>query len=140
MRIIFGLLIVLLTATPALSSCPSGLEQTTEHVGVSIGGSWGRIFFSDLTTSSKKQQEAEIEEIIQKWLTFTIPLSSLPLDDPDRFINPDQNRQFWSDADGNRVDEAIDATHYTSVACTVEANWSDEEQAFVMTYRVIPSG
>jgi len=70
--------------------------------------------------------------------TTMLGYASLPLDDPDRVINPDQNRQYWSDADGNRVENDLDGTHYTLRTCLVtDVSWGEAEQTFVLSISMI---
>lgn len=55
----------------------------------------------------------KINEWLQAKIDHRQALTDLPLDDPDRLIDPDKPTLFWGDADGNRFStgETLTPTH-----------------------------
>ena len=133
MKIILALLFVLFTSSQAFP-CVQAIEQTTINVGINVGGTWGRVFFADLSTKSHKQQEVEIMERLQSFLDQRIPLDLLVNEEETKMEDPDRATFFWSDSEGKTVDNPLDATHVTSRRCEIKnVQWSDDLQTFIIT-------
>jgi hypothetical protein len=75
--------------------------------------------FSDLPSGNAEKKRAALEQILQNYFDVRIPLSQLPSDDPDKFINPRRPELFWSDVDGIPQTPDSANTHYTSRNCKV---------------------
>jgi len=71
----------------------------------------GRIF--DLSNVAgngfNKNRLAKINDAIQVEIDQLKLLTDLPIDDPDRTINPNRPELFWSDSDGNPVSDPFGA-------------------------------
>ena len=85
----------------------------TSIAGTVVTVSDGRTF--DLSTISgngyNATRLARINAAIQALFDVRIRLVDLPVDDPDRTINPSRVGLFWSDVDGNPL--SVGATHLT---------------------------
>jgi hypothetical protein len=132
-EIIFCILFLLLTTAQAFP-CVQAVESTSVNVGINIGGTWGKVFFADLSTKSHKQQEVEIMGALQSFLDERTPLTALVLGEETKLADPDRANFFWSDADGKTVDNPLNATHITARSCEVRnVQWDDVRQTFLLT-------
>lgn len=71
----------------------------------------GRVF--DLSSvpgnGYNAQRLGKINSAIQDEIDNRVLLTSLPIDDPDRTVNPNAPNLFWSDVDGNPVSDPAGA-------------------------------
>jgi hypothetical protein len=73
---------------------------------------------SDLGGGNIQAKAGRLQQILQGYFDVRIPLIELPVDDSDKFINPNRSDLFWSDIDGV-PQSGINATHLTGRNCKV---------------------
>jgi hypothetical protein len=78
---------------------------------------------ADLVERSGKKQEEELRELLQRPYEESIPITELPLDDPDRGTDPALDSIYWSNDRGDKTVELIDKTHLWSRSCEISVRW-----------------
>jgi hypothetical protein len=119
MKLIFGLLFVLFS-TPILACIPLVTQDGTQ-VTINSGGNIAVFNYDSLGNGSVLLKAGRLAEALQAMFDNRQALTSIPLDDPDRFANPDTPTLYWGDADGNPIASLQEgATHLISRCVIVE--------------------
>ncbi len=115
----FGLVLVPWPAPACIQSAQS--EPTFTEV--CIASICTRVQHADLVERSGKKQEEELRELLQRPYEESIPITELPLDDPDRGTDPALDSIYWSNDRGDKTVELIDKTHLWSRSCEISVRW-----------------
>jgi len=116
---VFGLALVSWPAQACIQSAQSELTFTE----VCIASICTRVRHADLAESSIKKQEIEMSALLQQPYDEIIAITALPLDDPDRGLDPDQGDLYWSNDRGDKTVDLIEKTHLTGRSCEITAQW-----------------
>lgn len=125
-ELFLSLVLLLGTGGIAMAGCPvsgSNVSGTLANGSIQVTiSSIGTITvpFSDLGQGSVQTKAAALQQILQNYFDVRQPLSSLPVDDPDRYINPDLPNIFWSDANGVPQIPETNNTHLTGRNCVID--------------------
>jgi hypothetical protein len=87
-------------ATPALAICIQSGRSESDRTCITIGGNEHCVLTADLPNGSRAKKAQWIEDDFQAFADVRQLLLEIPLDDPDRAIDPDQGSQFWGEQDG----------------------------------------
>lgn len=98
-----AVVLLCLSSMSAYAICVSQTVQTADQFCIDLGGGQGCELYANLANGSVAKKAAELEERLQARIDFKQALNSLPLDDPDRAIDPDAAGIFWSDLDGKKT-------------------------------------
>lgn len=110
--------LLVLSSTPALACIQSAISDP-DFTEVCIGSICTRVQHADLVERSIKKQEEELRELLQRPYDSSIPLTELPLDDPDRGEDPALGGLYWSNDRGDRDVALIDKTHLWGRSCQI---------------------
>jgi hypothetical protein len=103
-------------------------QSTPEFIEMNRGGTVFRVNQSDLRPGGDALREEDLQERLTDIIQFRQTRSSLPVDDPDRFLDPGGpeagtgtnglglgEKLFWCDADGNPTPgDPVAGTHMCS--------------------------
>lgn len=129
---LFGLVMVFF-ASPALACIQSAISNA-DFTEVCIGSICTRVQHAALIERSPAKREEELRELLQRPYDRSIPITELPLDDPDRATDPNRGGLYWSDDRGDRNVAVIDKTHLWSRGCEILVAW--DGQVFQVSGRV----
>lgn len=107
----FVVVIGLLAAAPAWAVCTRVSEWSAEHVCINQGAGDFCVFYADLDPGSRARRAEQLRGILQERMDVRQAIATLPLEDPDRFIDPDRGSQFWGQQDGTVSANQVDNTY-----------------------------
>jgi hypothetical protein len=115
---------LMLVSWPA-AACIQSAQSEPTFTEVCIGSICTRVQHADLVERSVKKQEEELRELLQRPYdeSIPIPITELPIDDPDRAVDPALGNIYWSTDRGDRDVALIDKTHLWSRSCEITAVW-----------------
>ena len=135
-------------ATPALANkCLPFMFSTTDDIRfcevADPGSDLCRVIsYADLQNAvgnNKSKQAVLLQQEAQDWIDVRFDLTGPVLDgddgrDPYKDANPDNDAEFWSDADGTPM--SLGASHVTVRSCVIEnVRWLVEQGIFVASAR-----
>jgi hypothetical protein len=123
MRVILVALAILLGGVSAAQACIQSAISDPDFTEVCIASICTRVQHVDLVERSVKKQEEELSALLQRPYDESIPITELPLDDPDRSEDPALGNIYWSTDRGDRDVALIDKTHLWSRSCEITARW-----------------
>ncbi len=150
MRALIAALVVLTFSTsPSWASClvtqstPDFLEMREG------GGTLFRTFRDELRPGNDRLQAADLQVRLTNIFQFRQTRADLPIDDPDRFIDPGGpfattgtdglglgEKLYWCDADGNPMPGDTEATHMcASGDCIIDSVDVANDGSFILTIR-----
>ena len=151
MKSLLGSLFALLVfAGPAWAVTCQVTQSNSEFIEMNRGGTVFRVRQSDLRTGSDALRSADLQDRLTGIIDFRQTRADLPIDDPDRFIDPGGplagtgtnglglgEKLYWCDADGNPTPgDTVLGTHMCSPGdCVVDNVTLDDFGAFVLTLR-----
>ncbi len=113
MKFVTFALALSLATSPALACIPitssDGLALT-----INRGGLIAVFPYADLKTESRTKQAGELMDALQALMDDVRPIELIESIDPDKNFDPDTNRLFWIDKDGNRTSSILKVTHVVS--------------------------
>ncbi len=95
-------LLFMLSASPAFALCASATAINTDSVTAILSGNERTFTYDALPNGSTAKRAESLEASIQGWIDVRQPLSSIPIDDPDKSIDPLLAKIFWADISGKR--------------------------------------
>lgn len=107
-------------------ACIQSAQSELTFTEVCIASICTRVEHSDLVERSVKKQEIEMSALLQQPYDSIIAITALPLDDPDRGLDPDQGSLYWSNDRGDKAVDLIEKTHLTGRSCEITARWDGE--------------
>lgn len=102
MKKLFLSVLFILFATPALALCASAVFVDVDGLTVRLSGNDRTFFYDDLPNGGTAKRAADLEKSIQDWMDVRQTLASIPIDDPDKSIDPLLATIYWGDIDGKR--------------------------------------
>jgi len=75
--------------------------------------------FNTLPPGNAQKKADAVKQILQNYFDVRQALTTLPIDDPDRFTNPNLGFLFWSDANGIPQTPDTNNTHLTGRNCVI---------------------
>ncbi len=147
---IYPLTILIVSASPALAVTCSVTQSTPQFIEMNRGGTVFRVNQSDLRTGSDALRSADLQDRLTAIIEFRQTRADLPIDDPDRFIDPGGplagtgtdglglgERLYWCDVDGNPTPgDTVLGTHMCAPGdCVIDSVTLDEFGAFILGLR-----
>ena len=135
MRLIYLILIMWLSAFPALACIPT-VTVDGSAILVNRGGGLAEFRYDALRNGADSLRAEQLRVALQALMDDRRLREGIEGIDPNRSVNPGLPTIYWSDADGNPVESILDATHVTSRCVLVtEVFWDGFD--FVVSWQRI---
>lgn len=131
--LIMGLFLVPVTAN---ALCVSQVSQDALKTCVNLGAGNRCVNFADLQQTSKAKQAVQLADALQDIIDVRLPLSEMPTDWEDKFVDPAKGNFYWGDVDGVRHENTLLDIYQISRCAIVTAEWNGSQ--FVVTYTQAP--
>lgn len=128
------ILLALLVPTPVLACIQSAISHP-DFTEVCIASVCNRVQHTDLAERSVNKREEELRELLQRPYDRSIAITELPLDDPDRVLDPSRDNLYWSNDRGDGTVDTVDKTHLWSRSCEITVQW--DGSVFQVSGRVL---
>jgi len=141
--------LVLFTGSALAVGC-NVTQSTPEFIEMNRGGTLFRVFHDELRQGSDSLREADLQTRLFNIMQFRQTRADLPVDDPDRFIDPggpfagtgtdglgQGEELYWCDVNGNPTPgDPIAGTHMCAIGdCVIFNVATDPDGSFVLSIR-----
>jgi hypothetical protein len=129
------ILIALCLSPSAVNAlCVSTTQQDETQACVNLGAGFSCVQYADLDPGGGDKQADQLAGVLQAMIDVRQTLASLPVDDPDKTIDPDLPSIFHADTDGDKTAPTLEKDHLVSRCADVIVLWDKDAREFVITY------